>query len=126
MAAATVVVPVEWIKNWEKSGRGEFLHLCRILSENKSHDSSTYRDFQQALYELSYHVIKGNLKHEQASNVLSDISVSVDSAFRKTDTDDNATSSFRSTLPAQGVNSPFNKARPGGTSYFPQAAAASG
>nr|XP_014338790.1 PREDICTED: membrane cofactor protein [Bos mutus] len=47
-------------------------------------------------------------------------------AFRKTDTDDNATSSFRSTLPAQGVNSPFNKARPGGTSYFPQAAAASG
>uniref|UniRef100_A0A2I2ZMS8 THO complex subunit 2 n=1 Tax=Gorilla gorilla gorilla TaxID=9595 RepID=A0A2I2ZMS8_GORGO len=31
-------------------------------------------DFQQALYELSYHVIKGNLKHEQASNVLSDIS----------------------------------------------------
>uniref|UniRef100_A0A287A5V5 THO complex subunit 2 n=1 Tax=Sus scrofa TaxID=9823 RepID=A0A287A5V5_PIG len=74
MAAATVVVPVEWIKNWEKSGRGEFLHLCRILSENKSHDSSTYRDFQQALYELSYHVIKGNLKHEQAFNVLSDIS----------------------------------------------------
>uniref|UniRef100_A0A2K6S519 THO complex subunit 2 n=1 Tax=Saimiri boliviensis boliviensis TaxID=39432 RepID=A0A2K6S519_SAIBB len=51
-----------------------FLHLCRILSENKSHDSSTYRDFQQALYELSYHVIKGNLKHEQASNVLNEIS----------------------------------------------------
>uniref|UniRef100_H2QZ30 THO complex subunit 2 n=1 Tax=Pan troglodytes TaxID=9598 RepID=H2QZ30_PANTR len=74
MASAAVVVPAEWIKNWEKSGRGEFLHLCRILSENKSHDSSTYRDFQQALYELSYHVIKGNLKHEQASNVLSDIS----------------------------------------------------
>uniref|UniRef100_A0A8C9AQW6 THO complex subunit 2 n=1 Tax=Prolemur simus TaxID=1328070 RepID=A0A8C9AQW6_PROSS len=74
MASAAVVVPAEWIKNWEKSGRGEFLHLCRILSENKSHDSSTYRDFQQALYELSYHVIKGNLKHEQASNVLNDIS----------------------------------------------------
>ncbi|XP_060039218.1 THO complex subunit 2 isoform X6 [Erinaceus europaeus] len=74
MAAATVVVPAEWIKNWEKSGRGEFLHLCRILSENKSHDSSMYRDFQQALYELSYHVVKGNLKHEQASNVLTDIS----------------------------------------------------
>ncbi|XP_057616718.1 THO complex subunit 2 [Chionomys nivalis] len=74
MAAATVLVPAEWIKNWEKSGRGEFLHLCRILSENKSHDSSTYRDFQQALYELSYHVIKGNLKHEQASSILNDIS----------------------------------------------------
>uniref|UniRef100_A0A2K5CJY7 THO complex subunit 2 n=1 Tax=Aotus nancymaae TaxID=37293 RepID=A0A2K5CJY7_AOTNA len=73
MAAAAVTVPAEWIKNWEKSGRSEFLHLCRILSENKSHDSSTYRDFQQALYELSYHVIKGNLKPEQASNVLNDI-----------------------------------------------------
>ena len=82
MAAATVVIPVEWIKNWEKSGRGEFLRLCRILSENKSHDSSTYRDFQQALYELSYHVIKGNLKHEQASNVLSDISVSMHMFFK--------------------------------------------
>ncbi|XP_069895884.1 THO complex subunit 2 isoform X5 [Dipodomys merriami] len=74
MADATVVLPAEWIKNWEKTGRCEFLHLCRLLSENKSHDSSTYRDFQQALYELSYHVIKGNLKHEQASNVLTDIS----------------------------------------------------
>lgn len=34
-------------------------------------------DFQQVLYELSYHVIKGNLKHEHASNVFSDISVSM-------------------------------------------------
>ncbi|KAK2490260.1 hypothetical protein MC885_012478 [Smutsia gigantea] len=25
MATATVVLPVEWIKNWEKSGRGEFV-----------------------------------------------------------------------------------------------------
>ncbi|XP_040855946.1 THO complex subunit 2 isoform X1 [Ochotona curzoniae] len=74
MAAASVLLPAEWIKNWEKSGRSEFLHLCRLLSENKSDDSSTYRDFQQALYELSYHVVKGNLKHEQASNVLNDIS----------------------------------------------------
>ncbi|KAK2490112.1 hypothetical protein MC885_011648 [Smutsia gigantea] len=74
MAATTVVLPLEWIKNWEKSGRGEFFHLCRILSENKSHDSSSYRDFQRALYELSCHVINGNLKHEEASNVLKDIS----------------------------------------------------
>ncbi|KAM8752592.1 THO complex subunit 2 isoform 8-T11 [Rhynchonycteris naso] len=74
MAAATVSVPLEWIKNWEKSGRGEFLHLCRIFSENKSQDSSSYRDFQQALYELSHHVIKGNLKQEQASNVFNEIS----------------------------------------------------
>nr|XP_044996003.1 THO complex subunit 2 isoform X2 [Jaculus jaculus]XP_044996004.1 THO complex subunit 2 isoform X2 [Jaculus jaculus] len=106
MAAANVLVPAEWIKNWEKSGRSDFLHLCRLLTEDKSHDSSTYRgsctshkcgrklasmeeetvlfqfeienfheqNFQQALYELSYHVIKGNLKHEQASSVLNDIS----------------------------------------------------
>ncbi|KAI5936112.1 THO complex subunit 2, partial [Manis javanica] len=50
------------------------LHLCRVLSENKSHDCSSYRDFQQALYELSCHVVNGNLKHEHASNVLNDIS----------------------------------------------------
>ncbi|XP_048653062.1 THO complex subunit 2 [Marmota marmota marmota] len=50
MAAATVVVPAEWIKNWEKSGRSEFLHLCRILSENKSHDSSTYRVSENMLF----------------------------------------------------------------------------
>uniref|UniRef100_A0A8D0CBS1 THO complex subunit 2 n=1 Tax=Salvator merianae TaxID=96440 RepID=A0A8D0CBS1_SALMN len=31
------------------------------------------RGIQQALYELAYHVVKGNLKHEQASNVLNDI-----------------------------------------------------
>ncbi|XP_057353478.1 THO complex subunit 2-like [Manis pentadactyla] len=74
MVGAAVLLPVEWIKNWEKSGRGEFLHLCRVLSENKSHDCSSYRDFQQALYELSCHVVNGNLKHEHASNVLKDIS----------------------------------------------------
>lgn len=74
MASAAVVVPTEWIKNWEKSGRGEFLRLCRILSESKSRDTLACRDFQQALYELSYYVIRGTLKPEQASNVLSDIS----------------------------------------------------
>ena len=74
MTSTTVVVPAEWIKTWEKSGRGEFLRLCRILSESKSRDTFAWRDFQQALYELSYHVIKGNLKHEQASSVLNDIS----------------------------------------------------
>uniref|UniRef100_G1QCE7 THO complex subunit 2 n=1 Tax=Myotis lucifugus TaxID=59463 RepID=G1QCE7_MYOLU len=72
--AASVLVPVEWIKNWEKSGRGDLLDLCRLLSENKSHGSSTYRDFQRALYELSHHVINRNLKPEQAADVLNDIS----------------------------------------------------
>uniref|UniRef100_A0A8C3KTD5 THO complex subunit 2 n=1 Tax=Chrysolophus pictus TaxID=9089 RepID=A0A8C3KTD5_CHRPC len=36
----------------------------------KSHDSL---NIQQALYELSSHVVRGNLKHEQASGVLADI-----------------------------------------------------
>uniref|UniRef100_A0A8C5SKB8 THO complex subunit 2 n=1 Tax=Laticauda laticaudata TaxID=8630 RepID=A0A8C5SKB8_LATLA len=44
------------------------LQLCRALSEN-----ATFRGVQQALYELAYHVVKGNLKHDQASNVLNDI-----------------------------------------------------
>lgn len=34
-------------------------------------------DIQQALYELSSHVVRGNLKHEQASGVLADIIVSL-------------------------------------------------
>uniref|UniRef100_G1N666 THO complex subunit 2 n=1 Tax=Meleagris gallopavo TaxID=9103 RepID=G1N666_MELGA len=67
------VLPAEWIKNWEKGGRNEFLQLCRALSEDKSHDSLSFRDIQQALYELSSHVVRGNLKHEQASGVLADI-----------------------------------------------------
>ncbi|XP_077163774.1 THO complex subunit 2 isoform X2 [Paroedura picta] len=72
-AAPVAALPDEWIKNWEKSGRSEFLQLCRSLSENKSHDNVTWRGIQQVLYELAYHVVKGNLKHDQASNVLSDI-----------------------------------------------------
>ncbi|XP_015682264.1 THO complex subunit 2 [Protobothrops mucrosquamatus] len=71
MAAATsaaVALPAEWIRNWEKSGKSEFLQLCRVLSEN-----ATFRSIQKALYELTYHVVKGNLKHDQASNVLGDV-----------------------------------------------------
>ncbi|XP_029463722.1 THO complex subunit 2 [Rhinatrema bivittatum] len=70
MAAA--VLPADWIKNWEKSGKNEFLQLCRSLSE-KSHENVTFKDIQQALYELAYHVIRGNLKQDQAANVLGDI-----------------------------------------------------
>ncbi|KAJ7404136.1 hypothetical protein BTVI_73807 [Pitangus sulphuratus] len=48
------------------------VQLCRALSENKNHDVG-FRDIQQALYELAYHVVRGNLKHDQASNVLGDV-----------------------------------------------------
>ncbi|KAH0631033.1 hypothetical protein JD844_004521 [Phrynosoma platyrhinos] len=44
------------------------MQLCRTLCEN-----TTFRGIQQALYELAYHVVKGNLKHDQASNVLNDV-----------------------------------------------------
>ncbi|XP_053129747.1 THO complex subunit 2 isoform X2 [Hemicordylus capensis] len=67
-AAAAEALPAEWIKNWEKSGKSEFLQLCRSLSEN-----TTFKGIQQALYALAYHVVKGDLKHDQASNVLSDV-----------------------------------------------------
>lgn len=62
MEAVSLLVQAEWIKNWEKSGRGDLLDLCWLLSENKSLGSS---DFQRALYELSHHVIQGKLKPEK-------------------------------------------------------------
>ncbi|XP_036596611.1 THO complex subunit 2-like [Trichosurus vulpecula] len=67
------MVPAEWIKNWEKFGKIEFLKLCRMLSENKGSENVTFRDIQQAFYELSSHVIQGNLKQDQASNVFSSV-----------------------------------------------------
>ncbi|KAG9478503.1 THO complex subunit 2 isoform X2 [Eleutherodactylus coqui] len=70
MAAA--VLPADWIKNWEKSGKNDFVQLCRSLSE-KGQENVTFKDIQQALYELACHVIKGNLKQEQAAGVLTDI-----------------------------------------------------
>uniref|UniRef100_A0A8C0GI88 THO complex subunit 2 n=1 Tax=Chelonoidis abingdonii TaxID=106734 RepID=A0A8C0GI88_CHEAB len=51
-----------------------------MLSENKSHENVTFRDIQQALYELANHVVKGNLKHDQASNVLSDVIVNIETS----------------------------------------------
>ncbi|XP_073497185.1 THO complex subunit 2 [Phyllobates terribilis] len=70
MAAA--VLPADWIKNWEKSGKNDFVQLCRSLSE-KGQENVTFKDIQQALYELACHVIKGNLKQDQAAGVLTDI-----------------------------------------------------
>ncbi|XP_053229209.1 THO complex subunit 2 [Podarcis raffonei] len=67
-ASTAAALPAEWIKNWDKSGKIEFLQLCRNLSENV-----TFRGIQQALYELAYHVVKGNLKHDQASSVFNDV-----------------------------------------------------
>ncbi|XP_063288176.1 THO complex subunit 2 [Pelobates fuscus] len=70
MAAA--LLPADWIKNWEKSGKNDFVQLCRSLSE-KGQEHVTFKEIQQVLYELACQVIKGNLKQDQASSVLNDI-----------------------------------------------------
>ncbi|KAM4695761.1 THO complex subunit 2 [Rhinophrynus dorsalis] len=69
---AAVVLPADWIKNWEKSGKNDFLQFCRNLCE-KGQECVTFREIQQVLYELACHVIKGNLKQDQASGALADI-----------------------------------------------------
>uniref|UniRef100_A0A8C9LCU1 Uncharacterized protein n=1 Tax=Pavo cristatus TaxID=9049 RepID=A0A8C9LCU1_PAVCR len=65
-AAMATMLPAEWIKNWEKGGRNEYLVCASIICRLST-------DIQQALYELSSHVVRGNLKNEQASGVLADI-----------------------------------------------------
>uniref|UniRef100_W5NBA9 THO complex subunit 2 n=1 Tax=Lepisosteus oculatus TaxID=7918 RepID=W5NBA9_LEPOC len=73
---AAVVLPTDWIKNWEKTGKNEFVQLCRNLADNKTNDDSTCLislDIHAALYELSWHVIRGNLKLDLAASVLGDI-----------------------------------------------------
>ncbi|XP_064422604.1 THO complex subunit 2 isoform X2 [Latimeria chalumnae] len=70
---AVAVLPADWIKNWEKSGKNDFLQLCRSLSENKDYEDSTLRGIQRALYELASQVITGNLKQDQAASALTEI-----------------------------------------------------
>uniref|UniRef100_A0A3Q0S8C6 THO complex 2 n=1 Tax=Amphilophus citrinellus TaxID=61819 RepID=A0A3Q0S8C6_AMPCI len=49
---ATLTLPGEWIKNWEKSGKHEI---------------------QTALYELCWQVVQGNLKLDLVTSVLGDM-----------------------------------------------------
>ncbi|XP_069468772.1 THO complex subunit 2 isoform X2 [Ambystoma mexicanum] len=70
---ASVALPADWIKNWEKSGKNDFLQLCRSLSENKAQENLTFTAIQQALYELAYFVVCGHLKPDLAANALTDI-----------------------------------------------------
>uniref|UniRef100_A0A8C9R991 THO complex subunit 2 n=1 Tax=Scleropages formosus TaxID=113540 RepID=A0A8C9R991_SCLFO len=69
---APSVLPADWIKNWEKSGKTEFLQLCHNLAD-KTIDDVTVQDIQGILYELSWHVIRGNLKVDLAASVLGDV-----------------------------------------------------
>ncbi|KAJ8254926.1 hypothetical protein GJAV_G00198930 [Gymnothorax javanicus] len=69
---AALVLPTDWIKNWEKSGKNEFLQLCRTLADQPN-DDVMLRDVQAALYELSWHAIRGNLKLDLAASILGDV-----------------------------------------------------
>ncbi|XP_046906412.1 THO complex subunit 2 [Hypomesus transpacificus] len=69
---ATLILPADWIKNWEKSGKHEFVQLCKDLTEKSNHDS-TLKDIQAALYELCWHVVQGNFKLDLAATVLGDM-----------------------------------------------------
>ncbi|XP_053328983.1 THO complex subunit 2 [Spea bombifrons] len=69
---ADVLLPADWIKNWEKSGKNDFVQCCRNLSE-KGQECATFKEIQQMLYELACHVVKGSLKQDQASGVLADV-----------------------------------------------------
>ncbi|KAG9341742.1 hypothetical protein JZ751_018808 [Albula glossodonta] len=64
---AALVLPTDWIKNWEKSGKNEFLQLCRTLADQPS-DDVILRDIQAALYELSWHELR-----EDMASILADV-----------------------------------------------------
>uniref|UniRef100_A0A8D3DXW3 THO complex subunit 2 n=1 Tax=Scophthalmus maximus TaxID=52904 RepID=A0A8D3DXW3_SCOMX len=69
---ATLILPGEWFKNWEKSGKHEFVQLCKGLTEKTDHGSEI-RDIQAALYELCWQVVQGNLKLDLVASVLGDM-----------------------------------------------------
>ncbi|XP_014904985.1 THO complex subunit 2 isoform X1 [Poecilia latipinna] len=69
---ATLILPGEWIKNWEKSGKHEFVQLCKELTEKTDHGNET-KDIQAALYEVCSQVVQGNLKIDLVSAVLGEM-----------------------------------------------------
>ncbi|KAM8835686.1 THO complex subunit 2 isoform 1-T1 [Synchiropus picturatus] len=69
---ATLVLAGEWIKNWEKSGKHEFVQLCKDHTQ-KTENGSEIKDIQAALYELCWQVVLGNLKVDHVTNVLGEV-----------------------------------------------------
>uniref|UniRef100_A0AAR2K232 THO complex subunit 2 n=1 Tax=Pygocentrus nattereri TaxID=42514 RepID=A0AAR2K232_PYGNA len=69
---AASVLPADWIKNWEKSGRNDFLQLCQDLA-GKPSSEVFLKDLQSALYELCWHVVQGSLKVDVAASLLADV-----------------------------------------------------
>ncbi|XP_062856432.1 THO complex subunit 2 isoform X2 [Trichomycterus rosablanca] len=69
---AALILPIDWIKNWEKSGKNEFLQLCQDLAA-KANEEVLPKDLQMALYELCWHVVHGALKVDVAASLLADV-----------------------------------------------------
>ncbi|XP_051716766.1 THO complex subunit 2 isoform X3 [Ctenopharyngodon idella] len=69
---AALILPSDWIKNWDKSGKNEFLQFFQDLA-GKPSGQEFVKDLQSALYELCWHVIQGNLKVDVAAGLLADV-----------------------------------------------------
>ncbi|XP_043113562.1 THO complex subunit 2 isoform X6 [Puntigrus tetrazona] len=69
---AALILPSDWIKNWDKSGKNEFFQFFQDLA-GKPSSHELVKDLQTALYELCWHVIQGNLKVDVAASLLADV-----------------------------------------------------
>ncbi|BFZ15044.1 hypothetical protein BsWGS_18083 [Bradybaena similaris] len=71
---ATICLSQDILRNWDKTGRTEFVKVCRSLSE---HDSSVKllpkRNLKRAVYEVCYAVNHNQLKIEQGVAVFTDL-----------------------------------------------------
>lgn len=78
---ATIVVPPNVVKNWEKSGKDDVFRLCKNcvrgkegeLSLSDSNFQCGENDLKRVIYEVFCHVIRGDLKQEDALSLLSDV-----------------------------------------------------
>ncbi|KAL5011569.1 hypothetical protein ScPMuIL_010120 [Solemya velum] len=71
---AALCVSPESYKNWEKSGKHEFVKLCKSLAENNGLWKQGTKTIHRALSELSWLVIRDSLKPEQAVTAFADVS----------------------------------------------------
>uniref|UniRef100_A0A672TAM8 THO complex subunit 2-like n=1 Tax=Sinocyclocheilus grahami TaxID=75366 RepID=A0A672TAM8_SINGR len=71
---AALILPSDWIKNWDKSGKNEFMPVdAKAVIESAVCVCVCFVDLQTALYELCWHAIQGNLKVDVAVSLLADV-----------------------------------------------------
>ncbi|XP_077984941.1 THO complex subunit 2-like isoform X2 [Glandiceps talaboti] len=72
---AALCVSAESCRNWEKTGKSDFLRLCRhfVQTEPDGFVTTTTKDLKRALYELVWHAVNGFLKPEYAVSALAEI-----------------------------------------------------